>query len=538
MIWRKKIRMYIAGVGLICCVATAWADTVQLRDGKSLSGRITGETADSIIIETSAGRFTFARTQVLQMTKESAASNHRRDMERYLAQGKIDAAMAVYHQTGLSQSFSHAAFIDIFAQQLRTTAAGAIATSATTAELISTFQKDATTPPELLILVAAFATEHGDAAAALPLLQAADKRATPPFLWPVDTLMPLLDRIATAAVKTHHGTLVAASAALAARLPSQTDSRRNNQLAVYAQIDDLLRHGEFLRASALFHPDQFLHRADLFVPLAERLITAILANPSANSVVPALESSTATILPYIDPELRLQAYRTLINRLYDTGRADDAQAAADKLSSTDPDAGAILEHLVEFRRRKATLPQDSPVATYKLASWAKSMGLLEEAEGLFLTLRGDPRFTETVNLQLNIIDHAQSAKAVRRLRSIFDRSDIEQLKQEVNAFLQTSPPDQFAQEARNLLQLADFEKWSQQRSSHGKAEAEFQHAERLANRGEYDEALSHLNQIQMDREDTAAAQKANSLRDRIMREKLLKSPRVREGQTTPPGLAP
>ena len=60
----------------------------------------------------------------------------------------------------------------------------------------------------------------------------------------------------------------------------------------------------------------------------------------------------------------------------------------------------------------------------------------------------------------------------------------------------------------------------------------------VVNSREYDEALSYLNQIQMDREDSAAARKADSLRDRIMREKLRNAARARERQTTPPGSAP
>jgi hypothetical protein len=210
-----------------------------------------------------------------------------------------------------------------------------------------------------------------------------------------------------------------------------------------------------------------------------------------------------------------------VSRLVAGGRTADAQAIADDISARDPDAGAVATHLVEFHEKRLAMPTDKPLEKYKLAAWARQMGLLEEARPLFAELRNDPRFAANAQLQLDLIENARCTEQVNYLRQLYDENDFQTLEAEVQKFESSAPPAAFAQKARDLLQLAKFQKWSSGKVATGKAEAEFQQAERLANRREFDAALLHLNRVQMETGSSDAAVKARVLRDKIMRAKRL-----------------
>lgn len=513
-------------VSILSCALTlqliriGHADTIVLHDGRAVSGKITGETAGVVTIDAPNGRFTFSRDKILTATKETPVRNQVREVEVLLAKGNVDAAVALLQKDTLRAELSPDALNNTFIRLLQPIAVGVISTSATAAILAESFSVNNNTSAELLLFAAALSVDSENQDQALGLMRQIEQNVPTRLNWPAATISGLINRIADAAVQRNYGSIVAISASLSNRLPLPPETSSTSHLNVYGQIEGLMRKKQFLQATALFSPELFLYRADLFVPLAERLMIAVLAAPATDSSLAALESARITLIPYMDTNFRLRCLKVLINRLMEAQRTEAAQIIVDHVATQDADIGSTLQHLLEFQKQRAGLPQDAPMEVYKLAAWGRSMGLLDESRELFTTLRTDPRFSETADLQLAIINNAKAHNKLQELKRLYDMNEIDRLKSESADFLRTSPPEDFAQQARDLLQLADFQDWSARRSSQGKAEAEFQQAERLANRREFDKALVHLNRIQLDRESTEAAKKANALRTRIMREKL------------------
>ncbi len=509
----------------------ALADTIVLHGGRTVSGKIVAETSRSVTVESPNGRFTFAREKILSATKESPVQNQIREFEALLSKGNIDSAMAVFQDNKLSSLLTSDNLTRILINRLEPVATGAISTSPTAALLANQLIAKNTSSPEILLFAAALAVDSEVPETAVSLLQQIELTVNKPLIWSATTVHSLLSRIADGAIRRKYGTVVALLTSVQNRLPLPSDLLQNDSLTVYGQIDELTRKKQFLQATSMFRPDLFLRRADLFTPLAERLLIAILAAPPTNSSLAALESAKVSVMPYVDKTVRLRCMKILINRLIETKRSIDAQAIVDQTATQDSDLGATLQHLVDFQQRRLTLTNDQPMEMYKLAARGKSMGLLSESRSIFAALQSDPRFSETASLQLAVIDNLLVQAQFRQLQRLYDSDDLDQLKTEAAAFLNASPPDEFAQQTRNLLQLADFQNWNADRSSQGKAEAEYQQAERLVNRGEYDSALVHLNRIQIDREASDAATKTEKLRNRIMKEKL-------KNQVRPPDLTP
>lgn len=512
----------------ITCSNCAVADTILLRDGRTVRGTISAETLNAVTIDSTSGRFTFPREKVITITKETPLRNELRQMEKFLSHGNLDGAITFYRSSSLVTNVNAAEFDATLLQQLKPVATGTIATSGTALFLAAKYQQASNAPAELLLLTAAICMDSRNYETALAILRQIEKNVPGHFNWPAETVSGMLNRLVDAALKQKNGAVLAATTNLASQLPLPASTSASGSLAIYSQIEDKMRRKEYLSATAQFRPEMFLHRADLFVPLAERLLESILSAAPTPETLAALESSRISVLPYVNSRTAQRTLEVLISRLLAEDRQEEAQRLVYAYADKDPDMAAHLQHVIDFQRRKADLDKDDPMEAYKLAAWSRRMGLLDEAKTVFLVLRSDPRFAETVNLQLALIDHAQAEETVARLRRLFDTDDLEKLKSESSEFLRSSPPEGLAQQARDLVQLADFQTWSTQRSSQGKAEAEFQQAERLVNRREFDQALSHLNRIQLDRENSAAAIKAQGLRDKVMLEKL------KEARTTTP----
>lgn len=495
------------------------ADTILLKGNRSVSGRITSETEQSVSIEADEGRFTFPRSQVLRITKDSPAQNQMMDVSTLLQRGELERALSLYRVQDLESKLAPDALESLLLNSLSEIAGTVISTSQTATWLSRQFLQKPQPPMELLLLAAALSADTGQDDAALALIQKVPIPPTRQPQWPYATLSLLLNRIADAAVAHSRGDLVGATATVAAQLIPGKSPTEKAVLVDYGRIDQYRRNDDLLRATALFRPDHFLHRADLFRPLAERVLASIMANGSRSSSIAALESARTTILPYVDARLREQALKTLLSNLIRAGRVDDAQSIADDVSNNDPDMGAIALHLVEFTQRKASLSKDKPLEKYKLAAWARSMGLLDEARGLFSELKQDPRFSENAAMQIELIENSRCQVELAHLRELFDLGRLDRVKSDAKKFLDSAPAETYAAKARALVQLADFQKWSETNSARGKIEAEYQQAERLANRGEFDAALLQLNRLQLNNADPVAAVRARKLRDRIIQEK-------------------
>lgn len=514
-----KIAIALSLAGILLPAGSAIADALHLTTGRIIEGKIVNESPPSVTIETPEGRFTFPRQRISKIEREGHAQNRLREITTLLEQGQVDLALSLYEKENLDSHFAAGTLESLLITKIAETATALMLTTSTVRSLADRLAHSPPPSPELLLFTAVQAAENRQVDIASRLVAQVPTSAARQFIWSDKTIANLSARLSEAAIRNNHGELIALSVQLSTHLGSVAST--DDLLNVYAQIQKLYTTKDYPRATALFRPELFLHRSDIFIPLAEKVILSLLKAADSPPAITALESARITIFPYIDDKIRKEALRALILGLATSSRIHRAQQIADEIAQKDPDLGAYAQHLVEFQRRQAKLPADTPLETYKLATWARTMGLLQESRSLLQSLQRDPRFTPNVTIQLQLIDLAQGQQDLARLNRLYKAGDYRILARECRLYLEKNPPEEFAAKARDFIQLADFHQWNDKNRATHQAEAEYQHAERLANRGDYEAALTHLNKLQTDLQDTAAAAKAAALRDKILRAKMI-----------------
>ncbi len=514
-----KLTFALSLAGILLPAGSAMADALHLTTGRVIQGNIVNESRPSVTIETPEGRFTFPRQRIKKIEREGPAQNRLREITTLLDQGQVDLAISTYEKENLDNNFAAGTLESLLLNKILDSATALMLTTTTVRSLADRLALSPHPTPELLLFTATQAAENRQLDIATKLVARIQTTSSNQFIWSDRTINALTVRLSEAAIRNNHGELIAASVQLSTHLGSA--SATDDLLSVYAQIQSFHTAKDYPRSTTLFRPELFLHRSDIFVPLAEKVMLGLLKSADSPPAITALESARITIFPYIDDSIRKEALRALILGLSTTNRIHRAQQIADEIAQKDPDLGAYGQHLVEFRRRQDKLPADKPLEIYKLATWARTMGLLHESRSLLSSLQKDPRFTPNVTIQLQLIDLAQGQQDLARLNRLYKAGDYRILAQECRLYLEKDPPEEFASKARDLIQLADFHQWNDKNRATHQAEAEYQHAERLANRGDYDAALAHLNKLQTDLQDTAAAAKAAALRDKILRAKMI-----------------
>lgn len=503
---------------LVFVMQTVLGDSVTLIDNQVVYGTITAETPQLVTIDTAKGRFSFPRSKVKQMTRSTASENKTKDLRQLLSEGNLDSAIQLYESSDLSTLVTRHSFNNMLMNELSSIAPNVTATSATVGNLTRSLSTQSSIPLELLLLTANLNLRYGLHTSAAELLYQAESQKAFAPVWPIATVQKLMQSISNAALESQNGELLGQVIRLSAKLPGKQHSEVSTAES-YQVIKSYLINKEYLAATMQFQPELFLRKPETFIALGEQILSAIQAEPNSASSLSALETARITIVPYMLPAIQERTLKVLLTNLINTGKTQRAQAIADETAIVNPDLGAVLQHLISFRQQYPTAKEEGSMALYKLAGWAKAMGLLAEAKAIFIALRSDPRFVETVNIQIEIIDNAQASTTLKSLRAQHKLGQFTQLEKSVQAFLSTQPPDNYAQEAKALLQLANFQKWNSTQSDAGRAEAEYQNAERMAQRGDYDAATDQLNKIQVERQDSQAALKAQALRQRIIRAK-------------------
>src|SRR5690606_39083205 len=151
--------------------------------------------------------------------------------------------------------------------------------------------------PELLLFTAVQAAENRQVDIASRLVAQVPTSAARQFIWSDKTIANLSARLSEAAIRNNHGELIALSVQLSTHLGSVAST--DDLLNVCAQIQKLYTTEYYPRATALFRPELFLHRSDIFIPLAEKVILSLLKAADSPPAITALESARITIFPYI-----------------------------------------------------------------------------------------------------------------------------------------------------------------------------------------------------------------------------------------------
>jgi hypothetical protein len=336
--------------------------------------------------------------------------------------------------------------------------------------------------------------------------------------WPMQQIADLLNQGGRIAAQADAANLTAAYTEVLKKLPAQASLVSTSDLVSVENSKRECEAGRYLSAGQLLAGAANGASPD---PLAKKQATNLLdvmqRDRATTSVVEGLAFFCNHLQPLAGNDAIDQGLATLAQDQALLQNFNSARATADSLSVRNPDLGAIAQHKVEFLKRRAALDDSDVLSRYELGAWARTMGLLDDAESILGGLRRDPRFTENVNIQLELIRTQRAQQAIADIKKEYDSGSFSAAEASAKMLLATSPPREFAQKAQEYIQLVKFYRWNHGRADAGKAEATFQQAERLTNTGHYQDAIEQLNRIEIDSAGTAPANRAAKLRDKIKR---------------------
>lgn len=91
----------------VMCGWSAWADTILLKNGNRLQGRIVSESGSELIIEVAFGKLTLPKDQIAKIMRDSPVESIVQQGERLLSLGAIEHALA-YFDKAIAEHPDHA----------------------------------------------------------------------------------------------------------------------------------------------------------------------------------------------------------------------------------------------------------------------------------------------------------------------------------------------------------------------------------------------------------------------------------------------
>lgn len=507
-----SVRILIT-VALLLSSAFCFPDVVTLKTGKQISGVVETDQRGMVRITTGDGVVSLPRSLVASISKQSAATNRSLEIEGAAHSGDFHALTAALSRLDPSSTSSAVAALVDNASPLLEHAANANLPDLDSIEAWAHTAFSSNPPPSLQLLLAQLRARSGDSEHAAELvlslptsgyLQSAELRR---FL--AETLLVCSEKL----IDSPREDLTSRTLALLTLVQTDAPTTAAAVLLKIRASRNFAQEHKWSEAVELFAsgvPSQgvALVRRQLF----DILHTAENAHDTTGTAAAgaAILGSFAT---WFGNDERASLQQTTAVALAECGRYDEAFAIADNLSSTDADRGAQLQHRAELIRRRSQL-DDQPVPRYKLAVWAREMGLLDEAARLLDELRSEPLVSENVQLQLQLLELERGKTELQRLTDLYKAAKYQELARSLAAFRARYSDPELLRRALELEQFAKYAQWNGGKRLTGQGEAAFQNAQRLYNQAKYAEAVEQSAKILADYPNSPAAQNAARLKEK------------------------
>lgn len=527
---RHSFRAAVATVAF-CLVAGAWADTIIKTDGQVVSGIVEGEGASSIRLRIKGSVVSLSRSMIREIIRESPQQNQLMLVHDELGRGEVSRALS-----HIDAFDSGSVSLDLVDKQLlsneRQILKVAPMLSVQEAAGFAAYVRQRTVPAsdQLRLLFAGFLQARGNGGAAVDEVSSMSLES-------IRTNVVLRTRAVAVLRNALNRCLEAQDPETAVRAMSvmadlAPESARSSLTIVYvAEAERLAKAGRYDTALALLRDKVQPVAPGLAFTEAMRTLQSSDENTSLverADLYRVFEDSFATAA-FKDESAGLLRQQVAV--LLQLGRRDDAASTALHLSSIDPDAGAEQEHLVEFETRYATIASTNSLELYKLASWAREMGLDDKAQALLEPLRGHPEIGENVVLQLNVIRFAREKRDFDNVTKLFEEEKIPEAIAAAEAFRRKYTEGELYKRAGTMVEMGRYEEQRRKAAHPSEAAALEQNAERLFYQGRYEEARGTTDRILADYSDTPAAKVATELKQRI--DVALRTPGARPRPLTP-----
>lgn len=498
--------------------ALSFGDILETKDGKLIEGTIADELPNAYTIRTPHGTLTIPKSSIRKVTVGSDIDNRLINLKSLYIDGKFQEALGETEQLlTFASSTDKIKISDTMISGLNIGFHKIFPTRYQAIQFNQLAGKFTENPSSLQLFSAYFLLTANEPEKAIEVLSLFSSSA----IKSIGSETPsrrILDECIRHGNRLSETRVISLCRNLITYLPIGEASLSKLYTETIQQIDSLITLDRYSEAVELFTPELISLSETQFVAQAVRLIRKIKERPvldnNTSSIFIQLEK---TIVEKLPPDLKIEFYETMVQNSLINNDFTTAEKAAHKLALSHPDPGTRLIHKVSFYQKKNSVISNDPVELYKLASWAKDMHLLDEAEETFAELSQDPRVQENARVQLEIVKYLKHKNELAKLQKQYEEGKFATLKEDANNFIKKNPPRELKQRALELIQLASYHKWQTTNTGQDKAEVDYQQGERLFNQGDLDGALTLMNKIETSYESLTVLNKAKTLRQRINR---------------------
>lgn len=488
-----------------------------MRDGKIIQGKITDDNSSAVTILTSKGNLTLPRKQILKVEIGSDIENKLLSIQTNLTNGEFEQALIDLESlTGETRNDVRQSIISTLESGLGSGFNRIAPTRYQASRLSSILEQLSPVPASLSVYEAYVLALSKQPEKASSILSGIHKQELV-NLSDSTSIKTVLETCIMNSTDISSAELVAQCRTLLTYLPISESSLSKIQSDSLMQINYLIERKQYEDASSLFSPGLAESSPAKFTLATMKILRAIESEFSIDSsMLSAIRRLKTNVYPILTNEYKSEFHHIENAVFLKIKDYNSAERAANELSKNNPDSGATLLHRTEFYRKKQAT-ESNPVEFYKLASWAKDMGLYDEAIQAFSELRNHPAMEANSKVQLEIVTIKKAGIVVGELQELYENGKFEEFNKQANTFLQTNPPTEQRKRVLDLIQLAAYHKWQGSKVSLDTAEADYQQGERLFNQGDFQGALTMMNKIETNYDNLVTVNKAKQLRQRIVR---------------------
>jgi hypothetical protein len=524
-----QARVLLCSLLASCFLQAACADELRLKSGHTVSGVIDSETRDRITIQTSEGTVAIPRTQVADIVRDKPAENKVVKSRLAIESGDFEKAIRLIDGSS-PDSPLRSQLENYFRDNPGPLLESAEKASAAEAARVTTFlsQSDANSSADLHWLLVRYLIQRKDIELARTILS----QVPPQFFasHPAENgqLQEISKTLLHSMMEDQDSDLAMKWIEALARVAPNAIDSHSSLLVFLRDAQSRADAGDKSGAIQLLSSNVKGTWPALAFETGLQMVMNIAPGISAEQQIACLLTFEQQFSEPVFQNEMPDVYRKHANLLCESGHFEAAAQVALKLGNFNADAGARLQHEVEFQRRLSAIAAGDNAARYKLAVWARDMGLEDRAIQQFTIAKNSPAFSENATLQIELLTLSRQKQDFQALQEKTNNHAWKEAMKMADEFRKKYPDGAFSKKAAALSEVARFQLQQSVKLRPAEADALMQNVERLYFQEKFDEAEDLLRRIQVDYAGTPAAKKAEEMHLRI-EDRRNKSYRARGG---------
>ena len=491
------------------------ADTVYLRNGRSVEGVVDESRPAVVRVETPSGIVSFPSKDVLRIQKSSKRTTARAQSELALGKGNLGAALAsieAAHRDPEPRRKAIDDFIEAHGDSIIKGAASMKATDMIALEKAIT-DRPTSPPAELSFILGRVRAERSDWTGfvdELLLISPSYWRENPAH---AKTAQPLVEHSIKEFLALSRNEQALRAVRLLSNIVPNNETQSGRIDFELAEAERLASTGRFEESLRLLSGSVATLAPSIALESTRKILRQATTTISPTDLAPIADFVARSFIETSAPlSARVELQQEVIEILISAGQFDLARNASDRLSLVQPDAGALELHRVEFARRRASLSDSDLLARYQLGVWGVEMGLHKEPLAEFQAARISPPLKENAELQIELLQSTEQKRKLEEIAELYRNGQYPEVIRRAEEFRRQTNKGPYYTEAGSLLELSRYAVKRGQELKGDRGVALLQNAERLVLQGRNAEALTILTQIQVDYAGSSISKRASDLR--------------------------